>query len=415
MEGYSSDGSTSFFSSRMADGWDLISTEFGLVEGSDINGGVTDSVSDHQRLNQGEISEASYQTTSGGGGGGRAKLTPAQRKENKRLSDYKYRQKRKVTADEQIGEIKRLKEEIQRFNVENGMLKAQLGLLLFNAQFQAAAQQRQDGYITQSTGKQLHPQTVTVHGTNSEAVDKMNEIQNLHGTVPVNVVDGNDGIAKNQTSSEVETCSNNEAAITDILMKLEADDESRVKFSDFTGLHGERISVGKYSFPPALHPIVNNITEVYGDVSATSKMNPSIAETVYIMFCASVKEMSNLRLEHVTEDLILKWRDAIKDALRINFKVDFAMEHLKKITCAYIGLMERQKLDNAGLRISKLEAKLSAAKEEHAKICEQSKVFMDAAEEFNDKPVSSGMFKRPGQINVELELTNEPDASTLIL
>ncbi|XP_052485954.1 uncharacterized protein LOC128040947 [Gossypium raimondii] len=119
-------------------------------------------------------------------------------------------------------------------------------------------------------------------------------------------------------------------------------------------------------------------------------MNTSIAEIVYIMFCASVEEMSNLRLEHVTEDLILKWRDAIKDALRINFKVDFAMEHLKKIACAYIGLMERQKLDSAGLRISKLEAALSTAKEEHAKICEQSKVFIDAAEEFNDKPVSSG-------------------------
>lgn len=96
MEGYSSDGSTSFFSLRMVDGWDLISSEFGLVEGFDINGGVTNSVTDHQ-LNQGETSEASYQTTSGGGGGGgRAKLTPYQRKENKRLSDHKYRQKRKV-------------------------------------------------------------------------------------------------------------------------------------------------------------------------------------------------------------------------------------------------------------------------------------------------------------------------------
>ncbi|KAL1059917.1 hypothetical protein V6Z11_1Z142500 [Gossypium hirsutum] len=402
MEGYSSDGSNSFFGSNIpnepqlphqtdswADNW-LVqdNIDFSAVDYGPTNQPLLDQ---HHQFNQGETSKASYQTVSEGGT--RSTLTPAQRKENKRRSDYKYRQKRKVKADEQIGEIKRLKEEIQRLNDENGQLTAQLGLPLSNAQFQAAAQQRQDGYITQSSGKQLHPHTVTVHGTNSEAVGKMNEIQNLQGTVPVN------------TGSEVETCSNNEAAITDILMKLEADDESRVKFSDFTGLHGERISVGKYSFPPALHPIVNNIIE----------MNTSIAEIVYIMFCASVKEMSNLRLEHVTEDLILKWRDAIKDALRINFKVDFAMEHLKKIACAYIGLMERQKLDSAGLRISKLEAALSTAKEEHAKICEQSKVFIDAAEEFNDKPVSSGMFKRPGQINIELELTNEPDSSTLIL
>ncbi|KAH1064019.1 hypothetical protein J1N35_029006, partial [Gossypium stocksii] len=68
---------------------------------------------------------------------------------------------------------------------------------------------------------------------------------------------------------------------------------------------------------------------------------------------------------------------------------------------------------NVGLRIFKLEAKLSAMKEEHAKISEWSKVFIDAAEEFNWKPVRSGIFKRPGQINVELELTNESDSSIL--
>ncbi|PPS17205.1 hypothetical protein GOBAR_AA03353 [Gossypium barbadense] len=156
-------------------------------------------------------------------------------------------------------------------------------------------------------------------------------------------------------------------------MKLEADDESTVKFSDFTGLHGERMTLGKYSFLPALHPIVNNIIDIYGDVLATTKMNPSIAEIVYIMLCASVKEMSNLQLEQVIRDLILKWRDAIKDALRINFKVDFSMEHMKKIVCAYVGLTEHRKLDIVGLRISKLESELSAEKKEHLEIYDQSK------------------------------------------
>ncbi|XP_016684519.1 uncharacterized protein [Gossypium hirsutum] len=191
MEGCSSNGSTSFFGSN-------IPNELQLPHQTDSSAGVDemlrrqDSVlvqddlyfsagddgptdqslpdQDHQ-FNQEETPEASYQTVSEGGT--RSKLTPAQRKENKRQSDYKYRQKRKVKADEQNGEIKRLKEEIQRLNVENGQLTAQLGLPLSIAQFQAAAQQRQDGYITQSTGKQLHPQTLTVHGTNSEAVDKV--------------------------------------------------------------------------------------------------------------------------------------------------------------------------------------------------------------------------------------------------
>ncbi|MBA0754422.1 hypothetical protein Gogos_022084 [Gossypium gossypioides] len=211
----------------------------------------------------------------------------------------------------------------------------------------------------------------------------MNEMQNLQGTVLVNVVDDNDGVTKNNTSFEAGTCSNNEAAITDILMKLEADDESKVKFSHFTSLHGERIVGGKYSLAPALLTIVNNIIKVYGNFSAKSKMNPSTIETVYIMFCAFVKEMTNLWHEQVIEGLMLKWRDAIKNVLRINFKVAFMMEHLKKISCAYISSMERKKLENVGLMISKLEAKLSAMKEEHVKISEQSKVFIDVAEEFN--------------------------------
>ncbi|KHG05833.1 Ocs element-binding factor 1 [Gossypium arboreum] len=324
MEGYSSDGSTSFFSSRMADGWDLISTEFGLVEGSDINGG---------------------------GGGGRAKLTPAQRKENKRLSDYKYRQKRKITADEQAAEIKHLKEENEQLNAENSRLKQKIGLLLPHGQLEHQCVSAQDH-----------------HGSRPEASDR-------------------------QKNSEFGTCSNDDTSISDLLMKIDADEESKVKFSDFTGLDGKHVTVGKYCFPLSLHPTLKLIIKVHGDVAATSKMNPSIAERIYIMFCASIKEMHDLRLEQITECRILKWRDAIKDALRMNFKVDFAMEHLKKIACAYIGLMEHQRQEEVALRISKLEAELSASKKEHSKICERSKVYMDTEKEFIGKPVSLGMLK----------------------
>lgn len=52
-----------------------------------------------------------------------------------------------------------------------------------------------------------------------------------------------------------------------------------------------------------------------------------------------------------------------------------------------------------GSRISELKAELSSGKKEHAKICERPKLFMDAAEEFNGKSVSSCMLKKtlPGQ------------------
>ncbi|XP_039072155.1 uncharacterized protein LOC120219409 [Hibiscus syriacus] len=231
--------------------------------------------------------------------------------------------------------------------------------------------------------------------TGAEALDEIiNYIQSLQRQVEF----------LSMKLSEFHPISNGDAAVTDILFKLEADDGSKVKLSDFSGLDGERITIGKYSFPLSLHPIIKNIIDVYGDVSATSKMNPTIAEAIYIMFCACVKEMSDLRLEHVTEGLILKWRDVIKDALCMNFKVEFAMEHLKKIACAYIGRMEHSK-------ILKLEAQLSATKEEHSKILKRSKVFMDAAEDFNDKPVSSGMFVSTRGVKQTLEGANNSSST----
>ncbi|KAL1102608.1 hypothetical protein V6Z11_D05G376600 [Gossypium hirsutum] len=316
----------------MADGWDLISTEFGLVKGSDINGGVTDSVTDHHQLNQGETSKASYQTAAGGGRGGRAKLTPAQRKESKRLSDHKYRQKRKITADEQAAEIKHLKEENEQLNAENRRLKQKILLPHGQLEHQCFSAQDHHGSIPEASVRLGSLQ--------------MNEIKNLQ-----------------QMNSEAGTCSNDDTSISDLLMKIDADEESKVKFSDFTGLDGELVT-----------------------------MSPSITERIYVMFCASIKEMRDLRLEQITECRILKWKDAIKDALRMNFMVDFAMEHLKKIACAYIGLMERQRLEEVALRISKLEAELSASKKEHSKICERFKVYMDTTKEFIGKPVSLGMF-----------------------
>ncbi|XVF18706.1 hypothetical protein REPUB_Repub11eG0045700 [Reevesia pubescens] len=196
------------------------------------------------------------------------------------------------------------------------------------------------------------------------------DLQNLNQKIPITVVATNRPIAKL------------------LMQKIEADDESNVCFSDFTGLDGERVKVGKYSFPLSLRPVVERIITFYDDVSATCKMNLNVSESTYILFCASVKEMDDLQLEQVTEDRILKWSDAIKDALRINFKVDFAMDHLKKIAHAYIGLIESQELEGMSERISKLEADLNTRREALAKRKEQSMKYINAAEEFNHKSLS---------------------------
>ncbi|MBA0792021.1 hypothetical protein Gohar_016552 [Gossypium harknessii] len=496
MEGYSSDGSSSFFTSKKrVDGqWmELVGFVEDKTEISAINGGLTQSLTDQDQLNQLGTSEGSYRTKSEGG---RPKLSLAQKRENKRLSDYRYRQKRKITADELSAENKHLKEENEGLIAENRLLKSKLELLLSYGDSKAEAEpssrsgkpmeqkakqdysnlgarraQATDGHramreqISESTKnlKDLIPACNKVQGAllldeifsyvqslqreievsvlspgrtgilSSDSVESpslrqgmqsrsstldqlqflslepaainpgtnpafeafplkdfmdvdMNEFQNLLQMILVNA-------DLNPTKPEVATCCNDEMPISDLLTKIEADEESKGKFSDFDGLDGDRIKHGKYSFPHSLIPTLETIIDACGDISATSKMNPSITEMVYIMFCASVKEMNDLRLEEITEDRILKWRDAIKDALRISFKVDFAMEHLKKIACAYIGQIERQKLKDLAMRISRLEDDLNFRKQELAKAYKQSKVYIDVADKFNGKLVSWGMFQ----------------------
>ncbi|XP_022717224.1 uncharacterized protein LOC111275888 [Durio zibethinus] len=134
------------------------------------------------------------------------------------------------------------------------------------------------------------------HGTNAGATDRLtglegNDLDLQNPKIPITAVATNTPIAQL------------------FMQKIEADDDSNVCFSDFTGLDGEYVKVGRYSFPISLQPVVERIIAVYGDVSATTKMNLFIAEATYILFCASVKEMGDLQLEQVTEDRILKCRE----------------------------------------------------------------------------------------------------------
>ncbi|XP_039022904.1 uncharacterized protein LOC120155416 [Hibiscus syriacus] len=139
MGGYSSDGSSSFFTLKKPDdhSWGEADHQWmelvGFVEDhktevSAING-LHESITDQDQLNQVEISEGSCHTKSKGG---RPKFTLAQKRENKRLSDYRYRQKRKITADELNAENKHLKVENERLIAENTLLKSLIDSLLCN-------------------------------------------------------------------------------------------------------------------------------------------------------------------------------------------------------------------------------------------------------------------------------------------
>ena len=95
--------------------------------------------------------------------------------------------------------------------------------------------------------------------------------------------------------------------------------------------------------------------------------------------------MEDLQLDQVTEKKMLKWRDAIKDALRINFNVDFAMHHLIGIARAYFGRMGSQELQT-------IDEKLNALCKERAEIYEDFKDCLADAKDFYGKSVSTGLF-----------------------
>ncbi|XP_022739142.1 uncharacterized protein LOC111291602, partial [Durio zibethinus] len=75
--------------------------------------------------------------------------------------------------------------------------------------------------------------------------------------------------------------------------------------------------------------------------------------------------------------------DAIKDALRIDFKVDFAMHHLKRIARAYFGCMGNQELQS-------IEYKLDALNKQRAETYKDFKDCLADAKDFYGKSVSTG-------------------------
>ncbi|XP_021288798.1 uncharacterized protein LOC110419980 isoform X2 [Herrania umbratica] len=392
------------------------------------NRGIVHSQANQFQLVQGEPSEASEQPRARRC---RPKLNEDQRRENKRQTDIKYRQNQKIKVNELTAENKCLLEENRRFSTENRHLKEENGRLSVKnrhleehlrrlqskGKLPTEDTQRQDSYISQPTS-QLDHQIVHVqdhHGVGSnykEAVctDRHRRDSDIEGAVDwfdglemndlfflENEVNQNERVAIHESGPENQDgylsgmCSA-DTAMMEFLTKLDEDILSNAAFSDFTGLEGEQRTVWRYSFPLSLIPTVERINDAYGDVSAASLINPNVAGTICILFCATIKEMEDLQLEQVTENKMIKWRDTIKDALRINFSVGFAMEHLKKIARAYFGLPGSTLLYNMDARISKLEAEVNHWKKERDKIYEGSKLCIAAAEEFTGVPVSTGLF-----------------------
>ncbi|GLT30016.1 hypothetical protein SLA2020_048410 [Shorea laevis] len=288
--------------------------------------------------------------------GRRTKLSEIQRQQNKKMSDRKHRQKQKDTMANLIKENENLEKQVRERKSENEQQRSEIerlknfNELLLKEVWEIKAQSAL--LLTAVQGENEH-------------VQEWLESQPCDATVSV------------------------PAAKAEFFRKLEEDEESSIDFKDFTitDLHEEQEyrTVGKYQIPLSLVPTAKKIIEVYGDDCVTSKINRNQAGNIYILFCATVKEMDELPLDKVTEKTMMKWRDAIKDALRIQFKVEFAMEHLKNtIAPRYFGMKANEEDEKIDVAISKVKPYLNDL--------EECKKFIDIAKEYSDRPLSEGLW-----------------------
>ncbi|XWS27307.1 hypothetical protein CRYUN_Cryun26dG0103600 [Craigia yunnanensis] len=294
-----------------------------------------------------------------------------QTRKYKRINNARYRQKKK--------------KEFEGFDADqNKYLKDIIERLISDySQIPAIDLQKQENSVSHSAGENDHP---SFYVRDHQGVDS-----DIGGTAEeLDGLELND-LPDDQLPDEVENPKNSvtmtqQNMMAEFLKKIDDDVASNIDFTDFMiYFDGEQKTIGRYTFPLSLVPTVEKINNVYGDVSAASLMNSNVTRQIYLFFCATIKEMDDLQLHQVTEEKMLKWRDAIKDALRIKFKVDFAMDHLKNIARAYFGRIGSQVLQT-------IDDQLNALNKERAKTYEDFKDILADAKDFYGKSVSTGLF-----------------------
>ncbi|TYH35342.1 hypothetical protein ES332_D13G187000v1 [Gossypium tomentosum] len=273
------------------------------------------------------------------------------------------------------------KKEFESFTVENGKLEELIEYLIAGyRQVPATDLQKQEISVDLSYSHPNFDVKDEEQGMNSEVQGNVEELDGIE------LDDLRDDLVPKKVTNPENSLIIEPNSIAEFLLKIDEDVASNVDFSDYMiCFNGEQKTIGRYSFPISLVPTVERIMKAYGDVSASSLMSTNITGKIYLLFCATIKEMEDLELHQVTQTKMLKWRDAIKDALRVNFKVEFAMFHLKKVARAYFGGIGEQVLLS-------INEKLNSLYKERAKALEGFKDFLANAKDFDGQSVSTGLF-----------------------
>ncbi|EOY33673.1 Fiber protein Fb17 [Theobroma cacao] len=177
-----------------------------------------------------------------------------------------------------------------------------------------------------------------------------------------------------------------DALVTKFMAKLDDDNAvSNVDHSSFKDLDGECEKVGKYNIPLSLVSTARDIIKAKDDITKQSRFGHCVIEPAYILLCATTKEMRNLPPEQVTEEIMLKWRDAINDAKGLRCDTEFAMKYLRKFAQGYFGLKANNDRKNLEQRMTILKTEEEVLKKELQKKTSEMKFLKSKQEDLTSE------------------------------
>ncbi|KAL9459250.1 hypothetical protein AB3S75_002608 [Citrus x aurantiifolia] len=93
----------------------------------------------------------------------------------------------------------------------------------------------------------------------------------------------------------------------------------------------ELVDVGGYKINPNLAPVLNKLLDKHGDIGASCPLTPKLKTIALITLCAIMEIMNSTKVRNLDVASIIMWWFLLKLVQKAGFKVDFALDRLKRI------------------------------------------------------------------------------------
>lgn len=91
------------------------------------------------------------------------------------------------------------------------------------------------------------------------------------------------------------------------------------------------VDVEGYKINPNLAPVLNKLLYNHGDIGASCPLTPKLKTIVLITLCAIMEIMNTTNVRNIDVSSLIMWWCLLKLVQKAGFKVDFALDLLKRI------------------------------------------------------------------------------------